>query len=244
MSVNTPGALLHKYAVEQIESAIRALGCPTSKLAAGVHNTRKALRRAAAVLDLGRKRMGPSSTSIRSSLKEACRQLSPLRDADAMIDALDKQIEKQRSNSKIRALGRLRSKLSARRAELLRITLLEDPDLLGLRETLRLLRQELRLLPWKSIAVKDIHHALARSKRRALHAKMRAAHSKSHKARHQWRRLSRCLLHQLDAVEWASRRCAPLGMKAPSRKKLIDRISILGSERDLQMLKRHFANVM
>jgi hypothetical protein len=234
--VQAPGLLLREYVLRQFDAAIRALGAPRSQLHAGVHQARKALRRSVAVLDLARRAMPESADSLRLEIKEACRRLSSLRDADALIETLDCQIKAQAV--KLPALVLLRTRLLSSRAKVLQRALTQDPNFHGCRETLRGLGEKLAALPWEAVAARDIHRALARSQRRVRYAKQVAKQRQTESARHRWRRRLRHLVDQLEAGRWASNRCSGLPRMALPRKKLLERAARLGHERDLRQLRR------
>ncbi|HKJ89048.1 MAG TPA: CHAD domain-containing protein [Gammaproteobacteria bacterium] len=74
---------------EEVQGAVTELG-EANRSPDAVHAARKHLKKARAVLRLARGPLGEARGPANETLREAGRRLSPLRDHDAMLEALDK----------------------------------------------------------------------------------------------------------------------------------------------------------
>lgn len=77
-------------AFDQLQSAHDLLASPHGDIHQGVHQARKCLRRVRAALALGAPQLGPQAQRLDEELGRLCRGLSPLRDAQALVEALDR----------------------------------------------------------------------------------------------------------------------------------------------------------
>ena len=89
-----PGPALQRYALDELGAAIDALEPFGGRLHAGVHRSRKAMRRSRAVLALGGDAMGPGGRLIDRALRKANRGLSDLRDAHALVETLERLLDR------------------------------------------------------------------------------------------------------------------------------------------------------
>lgn len=247
----SPGAMLREYALLQLSLAIQAIGHEGRQRQVGIHETRKSLRRAAASLDLSRRRMPAAFKRARTAIMKAYRHLSPLRDAQAVIEALDLQIKATSPGAKLNKFKLMRRKLAVRRTRELRRMLDDDPALRRFRHDLDGLPGLVKALPWEGIGLKNIRSALDRAGHRTRRAAHRAKKRQSAASRHRWRCWLRRLLHQYGVIEWIFAQCAtgsamldkaqaPRLLSLRAERSFVHQLSrrseALGLERDLRLL--------
>jgi CHAD domain-containing protein len=82
------GAAFQRMVQEEMRGAVRALQSSSDTAAAsGVHEARKAIKRVRSLLRLMRSELGPAFRPQNEVLREASHRLSPVRDAEAMLEA-------------------------------------------------------------------------------------------------------------------------------------------------------------
>ncbi|MEI2453224.1 CHAD domain-containing protein [Lysobacter firmicutimachus] len=227
-----PGRRLRAYASRELEAAIEALGWRGSRLHLGVHLARKGLRRVRATLALGGAALGPGAAWVDRGLRDANRDLSALRDAQALVETFDRLLRVAGDEAHRTLLRRGRRRAAAVRAAAARQARAEDPDLSARRGLLRVLHAALRALPWEPLAAPHWRAAVADSLRRVERARQRARASGVDEDWHEWRRRARRLSQQQRALQ-----AAGLGEDAPSfDKRQAER---LGEAQDLNLLLDH-----
>lgn len=225
-----PGTALRDYADAELEAAHASLVWRGGRIHAGVHRARKALRRTRATLALGGDALGPGAALLDRELKRLNDGLSALRDAQALVEALDRRIGKAGKPDTVALLKRARRAAAAARAQ---CAAEQAPAVAERRAVLEVLRAGLRALPWISVTEAGLRDAIARSTRRIAQAHASVQASQDDDDWHRWRRRMRRLsqqLHALDAAGWA--------MEAPSSfdKSLAEQ---LGVAQDLRLLIEH-----
>jgi len=215
---------LGEYAAKELARAARQLGRQGEERHDGVHQGRKSIRRARAVLAL----IAPSmqaATPIRrldAGLRSLCRGLSSLRDADALRDAL-------LHLAKAAVIGpieceRLCAQVSVLRVKRLASALQRDPDFVRRRKRLADAIERLQRLPWESVGPEALSAAHSISVARMRKALKRAAKSEDPEAWHLLRRRLRRLRQQ----ETAFAECAPeLGLHASDIGDLAEQMSLM-----------------
>jgi hypothetical protein len=230
-AVPGPGPALLGYALEELGAAVDALDAFDGRLHAGVHRARKAMRRTRATLALGANALGPGARLIDRRLRKVNRGLSVLRDASALVETLDRLLERAGDDA-------LKSRLASARAcaDERRRTMAKDPaclrDVADVRAILATLRAALHGLSWHALPPDTIDTALARSARRIDKARKRVDRTDDDADWHAWRRRLRRLSQQHRALAAAG---------APSDDSGFDQslTEQLGALQDLQLLLDH-----
>lgn len=193
---------MQRYALDELGSAIDALDAFGGRLHAGVHRSRKAMRRSRAVLALGGEALGPGGRLIDRALRKANRGLSDLRDAHALVETLDRLLERAGDEDARVHLHRARHAAAARRdavgGDTARLQEVAD-----VRALLHTLHAALQGLPWDALAMEVVDVALATSARNIEHASTRVADTDADPDWHAWRRRLRRLSQQHRALSAA-----------------------------------------
>lgn len=224
-----PGQRLRAGATGDIDQALDALGWGGNRIHAGVHLARKGLRRARATLALGGAALGPGAALVDRELRDLNRDLSPLRDAHALVETLERLLRGELAPDARALLGRARRAAAAARAQAARQARADDRGLGRRRALLRVLRAALRALPWAQLQPEHWRGAVAASLQRTARAGERARASGDGEDWHDWRRRARRLSQQQRALK-----SARLGGDAPKFDK--HQIERLGEAQDLTLL--------
>lgn len=213
----------------QVERAAHCLGWRGGRLHDGVHEARKALRRARAMLALALPRLGTAARAVDRQLAVVGRRLSSLRDAMARVETLDRLLRREGEDSAL--LRRCRGAAARVRANAARTALAADPGLISLRTRLESAGEALRALPWTRLQGDDLQRALDHAGERARKARDRACKHGGDAAWHRWRRRLRLLVHVRAVLGKA-------GVAMPSA--MADELRLaaaLGRAQDLAVLK-------
>lgn len=220
----------------QVERATRCLGWRGSRVHDGVHEARKALRRARAVLRLVAPRVGQATMAVDQELAMVGRALSSLRDAMARVETLDWLLANAGDDAPL--LRRCRRAAAKARADAARSALTTDPGFALLRARLRDADIALHALPWSRLHIDDLPPALDQADTRARKVRDRACKHDQDTEWHRWRRRLRLLVHARDVLRNAGLALAPC---AADELKLA---TALGRAQDLAVLKRECASNM
>jgi len=224
-----PGPALQRYALDEIGAAVDALDAFGGRLHAGVHRSRKAMRRTRAAMALGVDALGPGARLVNRALRKTNRALSDLRDAHALVETLDRLLERAGDEDARVHLHRARHAASAHRD-----TVYGDTATLRhvaeVRAMLRTLHAALEGIPWEAIGTEAIDVALAMSARRIDDARAQVDATDTDADWHRWRRRLRRLSQQHRALEAAG---FPLDVDAFD-KSVAEQ---LGALQDLQLLR-------
>lgn len=237
-TIPTPGNLplgmrLLVFAGEQLQQAQTDLSRKGEALHEGIHQARKCIRRARATLALGTRVIGPRAQALDDELGRLCRGLSHLRDAQALIEVLQR-LEAQ-APDRIRAILPAADQLARqRRDEILERALARDPSFQARCLRLQAAQQRLARLDWRAVKEADVAHAIQRSQHRAdKAAKQIKKHPDDDEAWHVYRRRLRRLRQQdslladlLPALRLQKRRARDL-------------TDVLGESQDDALLLRH-----
>jgi CHAD domain-containing protein len=198
-----PGPCLKEYAIAELARAGRQLARPGDKRHEGVHEARKSIRRARAVIALSERRLGKTGRRVERRLRELARTLSALRDAQALEEVL---MHLGEARALPRAdVARLLVPVRARKRDALAAALAEDPGLALRRAALADANAALLRLDWRRVDARDLARAHDRSVAE-LHAALGAARTEPDpEAWHRFRRRLRRLRQQ----ETALAECAP-----------------------------------
>lgn len=234
MTVETsPGSALRGYALAELDVAVAGLGWRGGRVHEGVHRARKALRRARAALALGGDALGPGAELLDRELKHLNDSLSELRDAQALVETLDRQIAKRQKPETAALLRHARRIAAAARAARAQRALKDDPTLAEGRALLDVLRAALSALPWAVLTVEQLQAAIAHSAARITEAHERMHVTQDDEDWHRWRRRMRRLSQQLRAFKAIGLEFAP----PPLFDKCL--AEQLGVAQDLRLLIEH-----
>lgn len=229
-----PGEALRDYAVAELDSAVAGLRWRGARIHAGVHQARKALRRVRATLALGGAALGPGAALVDREIRSVNHGLSALRDAQALVETLQRLIAKQADVQVLRMLRRASRVAVARRAADARAALADEPTLVARQDLLAALRGAMLALPWQRLALPQLWTALAESGERISKAQARARQADNDNRWHRWRRRVRRLSQQWRALNAAG--IAPATHLPTVDKRLAKQ---LGEAQDLSLLREH-----
>ena len=228
-----PGPVLARRAALALDEALRDLALGGSARHRGVHQARKAIRRARAALRLGGDAIGPGLAWLDRRLARIGRSLSPLRDAQALVEAVQRarREDADAGGEAAALLARAERAAALRRARVAKAALAEDPDLQAHRDQLRLLRAALDGLAWERVDAASLEAAVGASREAATQAWARAKARDRDEDWHRWRRRSRWLAQQRAHLKEAAPPLAKgLGGHA-------ERAALLGEAQDYVLLK-------
>jgi CHAD domain-containing protein len=228
---STPGSRLREYAVAELMRAARQLAQPGEQRHAGVHEARKSIRRARAVLALATATLGKPGRRLDRRLRDILRSLSDLRDAQALEEVLLHLGE-------LGALPagdveRLLLPVRARKRRALDAALTEDPGLSARRADLAEACAILLRCDWRELSPTDLKRAHDASVA-DVHAALDAAlASPDPEAWHRFRRRLRRLRQQESALAEC---CPGLIPPTPGLPELADS---MGLAQDYALLLAH-----
>jgi CHAD domain-containing protein len=228
------GIALRDYAAGELDDAIAHLGWHGGRVHEGVHLARKSLRRTRAVLALGAPVLGPGADLVDREVRRVNVSLSKMRDAQALVETLDRVIAAHRTPPEaLPVLRRARRTAAQSRVEVARRELGDDPGLAGKRALLKTLRAALPALPWDALTGSRVRDALEISLARVDSGGARARATGRDNDWHRWRRrvrrLSqqhRALGDQVPEIAAAKKRCKGLA-------------ELLGEAQDYALLGDH-----
>jgi CHAD domain-containing protein len=227
------GFALRDYALQELGRALICLSWRGSRLHAGVHQARKSLRRTRATLALGADVLGAGAAPLDRRLRRVNRSLSDLRDAQALVETLDRLVKKHRSPGTHRLLQRARRAAANQRARMARVTSQKDGDFAARRAALAQIANDLAVLPWPAIDENMVRAALGNSRARADAAGVVALASEHSDDWHRWRRRMRRLSQQIRALR--GRPTLKLGSEAREKALAV----LLGEAQDYGLLREH-----
>jgi len=227
------GLRLKIFALSELSQAQSLLAKAGDDRHAGVHQARKRLRRARAALALGSKALGREGRRLDDDLGQLCRGLSPLRDAQALIEGLQR-LPASEPGPLASALPDLLGLARQRRDQCLARTLARDADFQRRRDRLLAMATRLEALDWQDVKRGAVAKSIARSQERLANARRRAARNPKDDARwHAMRRRLRRLRqqdHLLAALEPDLR---------PEDNVTAEEATVLGEAQDDALLLRH-----
>ncbi len=200
----SPGKRTKQLVCHEIKASLRDLEQPDlspAQLDEIVHNVRKRLKKVRAVLRLVREELG-SKTFHRENdtVRESSQPLRNLRDAQALIETLDKLTERDDDGLSARACADLREILESRKQDLCRKFGTRDSDY---KRVVRKLRQarvhsrdwQLEELDWSALrqGLEDVY--VAGSQAFELASANRTAENL-----HEWRKQVKCFWYQLQVL--------------------------------------------
>lgn len=198
----------------------------------GIHEARKALKKARAALRLLRPGLEPAAYRAENALlRDAGRSLAPLRDTTALRDVLDALRERKAGDRRVAVLARLATGLQVEEKRFATEPAAREA---ALASCLRLLKQSLARAErpdFADIGGKPLAKGMRRIYRKAREALAGARASRTPEALHEWRKQTKYLLNAIAMVDGAQKG----RMKKTVRRaeKLADR---LGDAHDLDLL--------
>jgi hypothetical protein len=156
------GHALLAYARSQLLNARNQLARRGHARHAGIHEARKCIRRAKAALAIGRWKFGASGKRLNIELGRICRGLSPLRDGQALVEALQR-LHDGASGPSLEFLPEAVSAACRRRDLQLQTALALDPHLRSRRQRLLHASERMLRLDWASVGSDDVQAAVRRS---------------------------------------------------------------------------------
>ena len=156
------GAALRDYGLAELASAEEQLALPGSRVHDGIQQARKAIRRTRAMLGLVRTMLGPGGRLVDRELRRMNQRLSPLRDAHALVQTLDRLRTKARNDRTRSVLAHaqrvaVRRRTALARCAAFRQTLRDECSVLGV------LRAALQALPWATVSALVVSDAMVRA---------------------------------------------------------------------------------
>jgi len=227
-----PGPALCDYTCAELDLAHRLLADPD--LHEGVHQARKAIRRARAVLAMGDGLLGPGAGLLDRELRTLNNGLSNLRDAHALVEVLDRLLKRERKDPVREVLQRAREAAVLARTRGADAATRSDPGLASRRAMLGVLRAAMAGLDWSRPTPAGLRMAVADSDLRSHEARLRACETGDDDDWHRWRRRARRASHQRRALE-------ALGLPVPQDSARFDKRTThrLGQAQDLSLLLDH-----
>jgi CHAD domain-containing protein len=194
-----PGAALRDYGLAELAHALDALARRGGHLHGGIHHARKGIRRTRALLALGGKTLGPGAALLDRQLGRVNDRLSPLRDAHALVETLDRLSARTRDETVAASLRTGRRLAAARRAAYARTAEFQE-TVHEANAMVRTLRAGLHGLPWEGLAAPLVTTSIADTRSRAEAASQRAFAQDTDEDWHRWRRRIRRLSQQHRAA--------------------------------------------
>ena len=219
----TLGSAVYALACEDCRAAERALA-DREEPHHSVHSARKAIRRLRAVLSLAGSRFDEIAITDKQ-LRQIGRGLSRLRDAYVIASAAKALAEKDDSERWEPAV----EGLELRCEELMSQAMARDPGFARRRMRLDRIVERLSGLPWSELGNKEVGRTIERSARRVAKARKRARSEESPENIHRWRRRTRRLRMQLEAVKH---------LDSVTEKSVKERLGELASGKDMKDLKK------
>jgi hypothetical protein len=232
-SAPLPGERLRAFALAELQAAAAELARPDEARHKGVHLARKHLRRTRATLALGRPHLGRASRRLDDDIGQLCRGLAPLRDAQALIEGLER-LGQGAPQDLDAGLPEAIALARQRRDGLMERALSRDPDFQRRRDRLAALALRLGKLAWAEVDAPTAAAAIARSERRLLKARRRVErHPEDEERWHGLRRRLRRLRQQEHLL------VQELPALYPGRTVPADEATRLGDAQDDALILRH-----
>ncbi len=194
------GIALKDFAFAQLQRAMAYLAQPGNARHQGIHEGRKCIRRARATLALAartfkRRNCADRAKRLDHDIGQLGRGLSPLRDAQALLEALAR-IKDATAEVTVILPAALKA-ARTRRDQLMRIALRRNPDFLSRRQRLSAIMARLVRLAWQDVDASEVNSAVNRSVRRVEKAQRNAhRHPELDEVWHVYRRRLRRLRQQ------------------------------------------------
>ena len=213
---------MRRVVLQILDDASHRLEAPPS--ADAVHQIRKRFKEARAILRFMEPTVGEAVVA-RKTLRDAARLLAGSRDAEAMVEALEKLKSRFAPQWRMQRLGGIRRALAARS------NIAPPIDLSALRSTVSELRSTVVNWPLVPDTFQAIEPALERRYASARNAMRMALQERAPEPLHEWRKRSKELWYQVRLLEslWPA-------VLAPFARSLHDVAQSLGDHHDLYLL--------
>jgi hypothetical protein len=198
---NPLAASLRQATSVHLANAIERLGWHGSRVHEGIHQGRKSLRQARAILALGGPVLGPGAVLIDREVQQLNRDLSKWRDGQALVEAVGRLLKRETDPECMAILRRSQQEAARVRAELGHAAAGDDSPLPTMRKLLKTLLMALPSLAWRSITAPVMNAALARSGGRREEAIERALSDGKTNDWHRLRKRVRRLTQQYAVIE-------------------------------------------
>lgn len=225
-------AALCQRVLGELARAIRCLGWRGARVHAGVHQARKSLRRIRSILRLGEAGLGAGAQVLEHELRATIHGLATMRDAQALVETLDRLIGERDADADERLLRRTRRIAADARANRTRAALADDPGFNFRRESLTVMADRIRALNWGAVNLEQVTAAVTASAKAARKAARRAQQSDDNRDWHKWRRRARRYAQQEHAL-------VELGVLAATRVDDKNIAVMLGEAQDFTLLQEH-----
>ena len=217
----------------ELDRARALLGWRGGRIHSGVHEGRKSLRRARAMLAMAAPLPGGGVALIDRELRRICDSLSALRDAQALVEVLDRLSTDPQMSNLAPLLRRARRVAAAARATAASQALAADPGLSDRRGRLAVLSAGSCALPWRELSEDGVRAALTASLDAVAAAATRARKTGIDRDWHRWRRRLRRFKQQRTAL-------GGLAVAFDAAPERIERRAVaLGHAQDFALLGEH-----
>ncbi|MDR6840568.1 CHAD domain-containing protein [Pseudoxanthomonas sacheonensis] len=223
------GAALRGIADHQLTRASQCLGWKGGHRHKGVHQARKSIRRVRSILALAGATLGPGAEALSYLLSEINQGLSRVRDAQALVEAIDHLAAQTHGEKWLRLLVRARRSAVAARRIVLQAAIAADPDFLQARNLLASINVALDGLAWSSVANREVEAAFSLGKEKTRKAAKKAHKTGEDEDWHRWRRKARRQSQQ-------QRILAEAGIKSTVEYDDRGIASLLGQQQDCSLL--------
>ena len=227
---------MRRIARGQLDRAEAELkGAPKRKLAAGVHDTRKSLKRLRALVRLGRDALGEETYEHENqAFRDTGRRLAGVRDASVLIETLDALELAAAGELPSDATAGLRERLEAERKQALQSLKEDDAVIDSVCDELEQARTRTATWTFDSDGFAALEPGLRRIYSRGRKAMTASAQEASTDNLHEWRKRVKDLWHAEQILQAAS----PKKMKKLAKRthKLSD---LLGDDHDLAELRSY-----
>lgn len=187
----SPGAALRRLAEGELLDAIDCLGRKAGHLHKGVHLARKSIRRVRSLLTLAAQVLGPDAEAINQLLSEINQSLSSLRDAQALVEAIDHFSARTKNEKWLAVLRRARNSAVQARTVALKDQMSMDPGFERVQGLLIQTAAALLELPWDELDETVLKAAFAQSRKKTRKASSNAVTTEDDEDWHRWRRKAR-----------------------------------------------------
>lgn len=221
------GQQLHDLTAEQLTLAAKHLARLDEDIHRGVHEARKSMRRARAVLALGRKTLGRQARHLSEAIGRLGRGLSPLRDAQALVETLERLSRKEAALDAV--IPQAIDAAKQRRTQVLAGVLARDPGMQSRQRRILAFVRQLAALRWHRVTINSIDKSLERSRKRADKAEAAAQRSQEAEVWHTLRRKVRRVRQQYGMLD----EIAPHLQELPGHQELAE---CLGESQDDALL--------
>ena len=180
-----------------------------------------------------REALGPRVFRIENrAYRDAARPLSEVRDAHALVEALDALVEHLRGELKPRAFDSIRKLLVRRERELREKVIVEGGALRDVQRRVRNARRRIGRWPLRGLRFESFVDAIAETYRSGRRAMAAAKDLESDECLHEWRKQVKYLRHQAEILRpiW----CEAMDVVAKQAHELAD---LLGDDHDLAVME-------